>query len=77
LRVELPADVPKLHVTLLYARAMAGDTVVQLVLDASDTLLFTRRHTVGGQHHAYTEALRWTRDRPRFWQAASTSLGRA
>ena len=200
-RVELPADVPKLHVTLRYARAMAGDAVVRLVLDgdaahavelrlpstggwgfqesewelaqgilpaaargphtleihstcdrnnvntdgfflsdrpisharpaevdakalraairhlgatqgsryprgedflkrlgileraenpealaalqhealveanpflASGTLLLTRRHPVGGQHYAYTEALSWTRDRPRFWQPGSS-----
>ncbi len=39
---------------------------------ASGTLLFTRRHPLGGQHYAYTEALSWARDRPRFWRPGSS-----
>ncbi|MBM4034751.1 MAG: hypothetical protein FJ291_23655 [Planctomycetes bacterium] len=32
-RIELPADIPRLHLALRYARAMAGEAVVRLVLD--------------------------------------------
>jgi len=35
-------------------------------------LLFTRRHPLGGQHYAYTEAISWTRDRPRTWRPGSS-----
>jgi len=36
------------------------------------TLLFTRRHPLGGQHYAYTEALSWNRDRPRFFKPGAS-----
>jgi len=35
-------------------------------------LLFTRRQPLGGQHYAYTEALSWASDRPRFWRPGSS-----
>ncbi len=37
-----------------------------------ERLLFTRRHPVGGQHYAYTEALSWNQDRPRFFRPGSS-----
>ncbi|HUT11353.1 MAG TPA: hypothetical protein VMY42_12710 [Thermoguttaceae bacterium] len=36
------------------------------------TLLFTRRHPLGGQHYAYTESLSWNRDRPRFYKPGAS-----
>ncbi len=35
-------------------------------------LLFTRRHPLGAQHYAYTEALSWSRDRPRTWRPGAS-----
>jgi hypothetical protein len=39
---------------------------------AFDKLLFTRRHPLGGQHYAYTEALSWNKDLPRSWRPGSS-----
>ena len=36
------------------------------------TLLFTRRHPLGGQHYAYTESLSWNRDRPRVYKPGAS-----
>ena len=41
-------------------------------LMAFGRLLFTRRRPLGGQHYAYTEALSWNRDRPRFWRPGAS-----
>lgn len=46
--------------------------VEQNPLMAFDRLLFTRRRPLGGQHYAYTEALSWTRDRPRVFKPGAS-----
>ncbi|MDP6468067.1 MAG: hypothetical protein QF918_10025 [Pirellulaceae bacterium] len=53
-----------LALELLSHRALVEDNPL---LDFP-ALVFTKRHPLGGQHYAYTEALSWNRDRPRFFK---------
>ena len=65
LRKQMPAPADSFE-TLRHEALVAANPLLDF-----PALVFLRRHPLGGQHYAYTEALSWTRDRPRFWRPGS------
>ena len=66
LRREPPEAIGEQLASLRHEALVAANPLLDF-----GALLFTRRRPLGGQHYAYTEALSWTRDRPRFWRPGS------